>query len=48
MPAEEEFLAYEPTVVSMCVIQCLLEENVPVQAAAHMASIGRTLAVDMV
>ncbi len=46
--AEVEFLDYEPSVVGICVMQCLLDEIVPIQAASHMAFMRRALAVDMV
>ncbi|KAH9557771.1 hypothetical protein CY35_07G102000 [Sphagnum magellanicum] len=45
---EVEFLDYEPSVVGICVMQCLLDEIVPIQAASHMAFMRRALAVDMV
>lgn len=46
--AEVEFLDYEPSVVSMCVMQCLLDETLPFQAASHMAAMRTFLAVDTV
>lgn len=43
-----EFLAYQPSVVSFSVMQCLLDEIVPVQTASLMAAFHLALAVDVV
>ncbi|BFI25817.1 protein MpCYCD_2 [Marchantia polymorpha subsp. ruderalis] len=45
--SEVEFLAYQPSVVSMSVMQCLLDECVPVHTASIMAAFHLALAFDV-
>ncbi|CAM6093226.1 unnamed protein product [Calypogeia fissa] len=44
---EVEFVAYQPSVVSFSVMQCLLDEYVPVQTASLMAAFHLALAIDV-
>nr|XP_024360428.1 cyclin-D2-2-like [Physcomitrium patens] len=44
---EVEFLDFEQSTIGLCVMQCILDETLPLQAALHMAALQSFLVVDM-
>ncbi|KAJ7536905.1 hypothetical protein O6H91_12G087800 [Diphasiastrum complanatum] len=44
---EVEIMVYQPSIISMCVIQCILDEYVPLQATSHIAALQKAMAIDM-
>ena len=46
--AEVEFLDFEQSIVGLCVMQCILDETLPLQAALLMAVLRTVLVVDTV
>ncbi|EFJ27432.1 hypothetical protein SELMODRAFT_412206 [Selaginella moellendorffii] len=46
--AKAAFLQYQPSVIGSCILQCVLDESIPVQSADFMDRLRTTLAVDMI
>lgn len=46
--AEVEFLDFEQSTIGLCVMQCILDETLPLQAALHMEALQTFMVVDMV